>query len=255
VTKKTTPPEEGPALEVRLQRYMAQSGVASRRRAEELITGGKVKVNGRPVTELGVKVRPGKDIVDVDGRRVQPEEKLYLILNKPKGYVSTVSDPQNRPTVMELLPRNLPGHVVPVGRLDYYTEGVLLFTNDGDLAAGLLHPRGHVEKIYHAKIRGPVTEDQIERLRAGVRIEGQGRKTLPAKVDRLKFTGTHTWLIITIREGRSRQIHKMCDAVRLQVIKLARVSFGGVTYFGLKVGESRALTRAEVDLLRSQVGL
>jgi 23S rRNA pseudouridine2605 synthase len=250
--KKSPPPEETPVLEVRLQRYLAQSGVASRRRAEELIAAGKVRINGRQVTEAGVKVRPGKDKVDVDGRRVQPEEQLYLILNKPKGYVSTVSDPQGRPTVMELLPRNLQSHVVPVGRLDYYTEGVLLFTNDGDLASGLLHPRGHIEKTYHAKIRGGVTDEQIERLRHGVRIEG--KKTLPAKVDRLRFTGTHTWLLISIREGRSRQIHKMADVVRLQVIKLARVAFGGITYFGLKVGESRLLTRAEVDLLRSQVG-
>jgi 23S rRNA pseudouridine2605 synthase len=245
--------DRAPELEVRLQRYLAQAGVASRRRAEELITEGKVRVNGKKVTELGVKVRPGKDTVDVDGRRVQPEEKLYLVLNKPKGVVTTVFDPQGRQTVMELLPRDLAGHVVPVGRLDYYTEGVLLFTNDGDLAAGLLHPRGHVEKTYHVKIRGGVTDEQVERLRAGVRVEG--RKTLPAKVDRLRFTGTHTWLLMTIREGRSRQIHKMCDVVRLQVIKLARVAFGGITYFGLKVGESRHLTRAEVDLLKSQVGL
>jgi pseudouridine synthase len=236
---------------VRLSRYVAQAGVASRRAAETLITEGKVRVNGKKVVELGVKIRPGKDLVDVDGRRVQPEEALYLILNKPKGFVTTVSDPEGRKTVMELLPRGLPSHVVPVGRLDFYTEGVLLFTNDGDLAAGLLHPRGHVEKIYHAKIRGKVTELQLERLRAGVRVEG--RRTLPAKVDRLHFTGTHTWLLISIREGRSRQIHKMTDAVRLQVIKLARVAFGGITFHGLRIGESRELSSAEVDHLRAQV--
>lgn len=237
--------------EIRLQRYLAQAGVASRRRAETLISEGKVRVNGKRVTELGVKVRPGKDTVDVDGRRVQPEERLYLILNKPKGYVTTVADPQGRKTVMELLPRNLPAKVVPVGRLDFYTEGVLLFTNDGDLAAGLMHPRGHVEKTYNVKIRGGVTDEQVQKLRDGVRIDG--RKTLPAKVDRLRYTGTHTWLVITIREGRSRQIHKMADAVRLQVIKLSRVAFGGITYFGLKVGQARALTPDEVDLLRKQV--
>jgi pseudouridine synthase len=232
-------------IEVRLQRYLAQSGVASRRKGETLITGGHVKVNGKIVTELGSKVRPGKDKVDVDGVRVQPQEKVYLVLNKPKGFVTTVSDPEGRQTVMELLPRDLPAHVVPVGRLDFYTEGVLLFTNDGDLAAALLHPRGHVEKTYHVKIRGKVTEEQIERLRKGVRLD-DGRRTQPAQVDQLKFTGTHQWLVITIREGRSRQIHRMCDAVRLQVIKLARVAFAGIAYHGLKVGQSRFLEPDEV---------
>jgi pseudouridine synthase len=234
---------------VRLQRYLAQAGVASRRKGETLISGGHVRVNGKVVTQLGTKVRPGKDRVDVDGVRVQPEEKTYLVLNKPKGFVTTVSDPQGRQTVMELLPRNLPAHVVPVGRLDFYTEGVLLFTNDGDLAAALLHPRGHVEKTYHVKLRGGVSDEQLERLRKGVRLD-DGRRTLPAQVDTLKFTGTHQWLVMTIREGRSRQIHRMCDAVGLQVIKLARVAFGGITYFGLRVGESRFLSPEEVHDLK-----
>jgi pseudouridine synthase len=242
-------------MEVRLQRYLAQAGVASRRHAEELIVQGHVRVNGKPVRELGTKVRVGKDSVDVKGVRVQPEEKVYLVLNKPKGFVTTVSDPQGRQTVMELLPRDLPARVVPVGRLDFYTEGVLLFTNDGDLAAALLHPRGHVEKTYHVKVRGKVTDTQIERLRAGVRLRDgaqvEKRKTAPAKVDRLRFTGTHTWLVMTIREGRSRQIHKMCDTVGLQVIKLARVAFGGITYFGLRIGESRHLERDEVRALQA----
>jgi 23S rRNA pseudouridine2605 synthase len=238
-------------MEVRLQRYLAQAGVASRRAAEELIVQGHVRVNGKPVRELGTKVRVGKDAVDVKGVRVQPEEKVYLVLNKPKGYVTTVEDPQGRQTVMELLPRDLPARVVPVGRLDFYTEGVLLFTNDGDLAAALLHPRGHVEKTYNVKIRGKVTDTQIERLRAGVRLRDTDdkRKTAPAKVDRLQFTGTHTWLVMSIREGRTRQIHKMCDAVGLQVIKLSRVAFGGITYFGLRIGESRMLERDEVQAL------
>jgi len=237
------------SVDVRLQRFLAQAGVSSRRKGEELITGGHVRVNGKVVTELGTKIRPGRDKVDVDGVRVQAEEKVYLVLNKPKGVVTTVSDPQNRSTVMELLPRNLPAHVVPVGRLDFYTEGVLLFTNDGDLAAALLHPRGHVEKTYHVKIRGKVGPRELERLRGGVRLD-DGRKTLPAQVDLLKFTGTHQWLVMTIREGRSRQIHRMCDAVGLQVIKLARVAFAGITYYGLKVGQSRFLDPEEVEGLR-----
>jgi len=242
------------AAEMRLQRFLAQAGVASRRKAETLIVGGHVKINGKQVTELGTKVNPAKDEVKVDGKLVLPEELVYFVLNKPKAYVSTVSDPQGRRTVMELLPRDLPARVVPVGRLDFYTEGVLLFTNDGELQAGLLAPRSHVDKTYHAKIRGKVTQAQIEKLRAGVRLD-DGRKTLPAKVDVLKFTGTHTWLVMTIREGRSRQIHRMADALHLQVIKLARVAFAGITYFGLKVGEQRHLDRHEVRHLRRLVGL
>jgi pseudouridine synthase len=234
--------------EVRLQRYLAQAGVSSRRKGEELITSGHVRVNGKTVTELGTKIRPGKDKVDVKGVRVHAEDKVYLVLNKPKGVLTTVSDPEKRQTVMELLPRNLPAHVVPVGRLDFYTEGVLLFTNDGDLAAALLHPRGHVEKTYHAKIRGKVGARELERLREGVRLD-DGRRTQPAQVDLLKYTGTHQWLVMTIREGRSRQIHRMCDAVGLQVIKLARVAFAGINYYGLRVGQSRFLDPEEIEAL------
>jgi 23S rRNA pseudouridine2605 synthase len=248
---------------MRLQRYLAQAGVASRRKAEVLITGGHVEVNGKPATELGTKVDPERDEVRVDGTLVMRQDLVYYLLNKPKGYVSTVSDPQGRQTVMELLPRDLPSGVVPVGRLDFYTEGVLLFTNDGELSAGLLAPRSHVEKTYHVKIRGKVTPAQIDKLRAGVRLrpdsEGPRKpdthRTLPAKVDVLKFTGTHTWLVMTIREGRSRQIHRMADAIGLQVIKLQRVAFGGITYYGVKVGESRKLDRVEVRALRRLVGL
>ncbi len=261
------------AEQVRLQRYISQAGVASRRSAEKLITAGQVKVNGRTVTELGTKVTPGKDKVDVEGRRVAPEELVYVVLNKPKGCVSTLSDPEGRPTVMEFMPRNLPAHVKPVGRLDFYTEGVLLFSNDGDLHAALLAPRGKIEKTYHVKVHGRVTKEQIERLRNGVRLpaatvrpkgggdavakpgKDDGRKTAPAKVDQLKFTGTHTWLVFSINEGRSRQIHRMCDAVGLQVLKLQRVAFAGITYYGLKIGEARSLDPDEIVHLRKLVGL
>jgi 23S rRNA pseudouridine2605 synthase len=239
---------------MRLQRYLAQAGVASRRKAEILIVEGHVKVNGKKVTELGTKVNAGKDEVIVDGKLLSREETVYYVLNKPKGYLTTVSDPQGRKTVMELLPQDLPVRVVPVGRLDYYSEGVLLFTNDGELQAALLAPKTHVEKTYHVKIRGAVRPQQIERMRGGVKI-ADGTRTLPAKVDVLKFTGAHTWLVITIREGRSRQIHRMAEAMGLQVLKLARVAFGGITYFGLRVGESRALTRPEVRALKRLVGI
>jgi pseudouridine synthase len=256
---------------VRLQKYISQSGVASRRSAEKLITAGRVRVNGKVVTELGTKVSPG-DKVDVEGHRVAPQQLVYVVLNKPKGCVSTLSDPEGRPTVMELLPRNLPAHVKPVGRLDFYTEGVLLFTNDGELQAALIAPRAEIEKTYHVKIHGKVTKEQIERLRAGVRLgspvirkpgqdakpvprKDDGRKTMPAKVDTLKFTGTHTWLVISIEEGRNRQIHRMADAVGLQVLKIQRVAFAGITYYGLKIGESRQLEQDEVHALRKLAGL
>ncbi len=241
-------------MEVRLQRHLAQSGIASRRKAEQMIRAGQVKVNGRVVTELGTKVDPARDQVEVGGRVAVALDHAYYLLNKPKGYVTTVSDPQGRKTVMQLLPQQTPKGVVPVGRLDYYTEGVLVLTNDGELSAALLHPRKKVEKTYHAKIRGTVDPKDIERLRKGVRLD-DGRRTMPAKVDLLEFTGTHTWLVITIAEGRSRQIHRMADALGYQVIKLARVAFGGLTYFGLKIGECRRLTDKEVRALRHTAGL
>lgn len=241
--------------QIRLQKFLSQAGVAARRKAERLIVEGRVEVNGRVVTELGTKVDPESDEVRVDGRRVEPAaEKLYVVMNKPKGYVTTTRDPQGRPTVMELLPPKLRDKVKPVGRLDFYTEGVLLFTNDGELAARLLAPRTHVEKTYHAKIRGEVPMRDVEKLRAGVRLD-DGRKTLPARVDVLRRTGKHTWLVITITEGRRRQIHRMAEALGYQVIKLARVAFAGIPFWGLKIGECRELEPHEVAELMRLVGL
>ncbi len=240
-------------LPVRLQRFLSQSGVCARRKAEWLITAGKVTVNNRVVTELGTKVDPERDHVMVEGKRVSREKHVYLLLNKPKGCVTTVSDPEGRATVMELVPKDVHAKVAPVGRLDFYTEGVLLLTNDGELADALLSPRKHVEKTYHVKIRGEVRREDLEKLRAGVRVEG--RKTKPAQVDRLQFTGKHTWLVITITEGRTRQIHKMAEALGYQVIKLARVSFAGLTYYGLRIGQCRRLTPTEVLELRRGAGL
>lgn len=240
---------------VRLQRFLSQAGVTARRKAEQLITDGRVKVNGRVVTELGTKVDPDRDEVRVDGRRVEPVYLQYWLLNKPKGYVTTVSDPQGRPTVMDLLPDEArDAHVRPVGRLDYYTEGVLLLTNDGELQHALLAPKKGVEKTYHAKFKGKVKPGDIEKLRKGVRLP-DGARTLPAKVDVLKFTGTHTWLVITISEGRSRQIHKMAEALGYRLLKLARVAFAGIPYFGLRIGECRTLTSREVRDLRRLAGL
>jgi pseudouridine synthase len=242
---------------MRLQKYLSQAGVAARRKAEAMITAGRVKVNGKVVTTLGSKIDPDRDRVAVDDAGVEAKQKYYYLLNKPKGYVTTVSDPEGRHTVMELLPQ-LPAPIRPVGRLDFYTEGVLLLTNDGELQDALLAPRADIEKTYHAKLRGEPTMADIEKLRAGVKIreqDGRTVTTLPAKVDVLRRTGTHTWLVISIREGRSRQIHRMAEAVGHEVLKLARVAFAGLTFHGLKIGECRPLEMSEVHELRVLAGL
>lgn len=237
---------------IRLQRYLAQAGVAARRKAETLIEDGAVAVNGKVVTELGTRVDPDRDHVTVEGRAVRPEPLYYVILNKPKGCVTTVSDPHGRPTVMEYLP-GLPGKVVPVGRLDFYSEGVLLLTNDGDLAAALMAPRTHAEKTYHVKIRGPVKDSHIAAFRTGVTLD-RGVKTRPAEVNRLAAKSRHTWLVMTLTEGKNRQIHRMAEAFGYQVLKIQRVAFAGLTFHGLRVGDARELTQQEVAALYAVVG-
>ncbi|HYU16358.1 MAG TPA: pseudouridine synthase, partial [Candidatus Acidoferrum sp.] len=238
---------------VRLQRYLSQAGVAARRKAEALIVAGRVKVNGRPVTELGSTVDPAVDRVTVDGQAAHPEALFYCVLNKPKGIITAVSDPEGRPSVMEYLP-NLPVAVKPVGRLDFYSEGVLLLTNDGELSAALQSPRNHIEKTYHVKFRGVVRDGHMDVMRRGVRLD-DGTVTRQAQVDRLRSESRHDWLVITLTEGKSRQIHRMAEALGYQVLKLQRVSFAGIDYFGLRVGDARELTQAEVNELRDRVGL
>jgi 23S rRNA pseudouridine2605 synthase len=239
---------------IRLQRYLSQCGIAARRKAEELIESGAVTVNGQRVTELGTKVVPGQDRVAVNGETVYPEELFYVLLNKPKGCLTAVSDPENRPTVMEYLP-NVPVHVAPVGRLDFYSEGVLLLTNDGELSARLQSPKHHIEKTYHVKVHGRVTPRHLEALRLGIRLE-DGTVTRPAQVDLLTGTKSkHDWLVITLIEGKSRQIHRMVGALGYQVMKLQRVAYGGLNYHGLRVGDARELTQVEVNSLREVVGL
>jgi 23S rRNA pseudouridine2605 synthase len=238
---------------IRLQRFLAQAGIAARRKAEVLITDGQVKVNGKLVTELGTKVDPARDKVEVNGVLVERDDLFYLVLNKPKGCVTTVSDPHDRPTVMDFV-FGVPDSVVPIGRLDFYSEGVLLMTNDGALAAALLAPDRHVDKTYHVKIRGRVRREHLEAMRSGVRLD-DGRMTRPARVDLLKSPSNHDWLVITLTEGRSRQIHRMAEALGYTVLKLQRVAFAGITYEGLRVGDARELTQAEVSALYQQVGL
>jgi len=205
------------------------------------------------VTVLGTKVDPRRDRVTVNGQPVAPEPLFYALLNKPKGCITAVSDPQGRPTVMAYL-RGVPARVAPVGRLDFYTEGVLLLTNDGELSAALQSPRTHVEKTYHVKLRGQISDAQLDQLRCGVRLD-DGRVTRPAQVDRLSSKSAHDWLVITLTEGKSRQIHRMAEALGYQVTKLQRVAFAGIAYHGLRVGDARELEPSEVASLCKLVGL
>jgi 23S rRNA pseudouridine2605 synthase len=236
----------------RLQKILSQAGVASRRAAEKLIAEGRVSVNGTTVREMGTKADPSVDDIRVDGRRIKRAERLrYILLNKPAGYVTTRSDPQRRPTVIDLL-RGVRDYVYPVGRLDYDTEGLLLLTNDGDLAARLTHPRHGVERTYEARVAGMPGVDALERLRKGIPLDG--RRTQPADVDlisrRAKGDERDALLRITIREGRNRQVRRMCEAVGHPVKALARTRIGSLTDRHLKPGMWRELRAEELRALK-----
>ncbi|MFO0649566.1 MAG: pseudouridine synthase [Polyangiales bacterium] len=249
----------------RLQKVLARAGIASRRHAEELIVAGHVRVNGRVVTELGMRVDPHEDKVEVDGRRIVLESPVYAILHKPRGVVTTLSDPEGRPTIAESV-KSLGARVFPVGRLDFHTSGALLITNDGALSQALLHPRQHVPKVYVAKIRGVPSDAQLDAWRNGVVLpptesdpDERPTKTLPAEVRVLRqgppgedsTTGAGaTWIQVTLREGRTRQIHRMADATGLFVMRLVRISFADITTEGLRPGELRELTEKELTALR-----
>jgi 23S rRNA pseudouridine2605 synthase len=245
----------------RVQKILASAGVASRRASEELILAGRVTVNGRLVRELGVRADPERDEVRLDGRPVRlPESRTYLLLNKPRGYTSTAADPHARYTVMEFLPEDTP-RVYPVGRLDKDSEGLLLFTDDGELAERLLHPRYHIPKEYAVLVRGNLSELTLERLRRGVQISGA--KTAPAEVEPgepppgVGEPGGFEmlWLRIVLHEGRKRQIREMCEAVGLEVVRLWRVRVGRLKLGTLRQGRVRHLTRQEIDGLRKAAGM
>jgi 23S rRNA pseudouridine2605 synthase len=239
--------------EVRLQKVLARAGVASRRGAEELIAAGRVRVDGRLITELGTKVDPRACRVEVDGQRVVREASVYVILHKPRGVVSTMSDPQGRPSVRELLAA-VPGRVYPVGRLDFATSGVLLATNDGDFAEAMLHPRRAVPKTYVVKVHGVMKPEDVDRWRRGIDI-GEGGKTLPAKVKLLRNEGDKTWLSLTIREGRNQQIRRMGEATGFRVMRLARTEFAGISSEHLAPGQWRYLTADEQAFLKAEHGV
>ena len=235
-------------MQVRLQKFLSGAGVAARRKAEELITAGRVKVNGQVARVLGTKIDPERDSVTVDGEAVMAHDYFYVVLNKPKGCITAVSDDRGRPTVMDYLP-NLPVPVRPVGRLDFYSEGVLLLTNDGELASRLLAPASHVPKTYHVKVHGEIKPDHIKALRAGVRLD-DGTTTLPAEVVPLPGESKHTWLAITLHEGKHRQIHRMIETLGYRVDKLQRVAFANLAFHHLRVGDARELTQQELNELR-----
>jgi 23S rRNA pseudouridine2605 synthase len=238
----------------RLQKLIAAAGIASRRHAEELITAGVVTVNGKVVTELGTKADPATDHIKVRGKLINPSierrEKVYVLLNKPKGYLSSVTDPEGRPTVLELLPDSL-GRLHPVGRLDFNTEGLLLLTNDGDLTNFITSARNKVEKIYEAKVKGLPEEKAIERLRRGVTLE-DGTRTAPAKIRRVGETEHNAWYEIVLHEGKNQQIRRMFDLIGHSVIKLRRSQIGALRDDDLKPKYWRRLSPEEVKLIVRQ---
>jgi 23S rRNA pseudouridine2605 synthase len=238
----------------RLARFLAHAGIASRRHAEELIAAGRVRVNGVAVTSQGTRIDPQHDSVSVDGKPVAASSRqVYLLLHKPIGYVSTAYDPQGRSTVLDLLPSELRRlRVYPVGRLDIDTSGLLLLTNDGDFALHLSHPRYLTEKHYQVLVRGCPDEVALIALREGVIFnEDDGRKhtSAPAQVSILRHAGTNCWLILTIHEGRKRQVRRMLAAVGYQVLQLVRVGIGPMTLGDVPVGKWRYLTDEEVKTL------
>jgi 23S rRNA pseudouridine2605 synthase len=238
-------------MEIRLQKLIAGTGLASRRKAERMIAEGLVTVNGKVVRELGTKVDPTRDHVKVNGRHLRAVQPyVYLMLNKPKGVVSTLEDPQGRPTVKDLL-RGVGVRVFPVGRLDFDSEGLMLLTNHGELAQALLHPRYHVPKTYLIKVKGVLSREQMDRLARGVTLEDG--PTGSATVRPVRKAEQNSWLEITIHEGRKHQVKRMLEAVGHPVLKLTRVRFGPLSLGDLEPGEFRYLTDREANAIRALV--
>lgn len=236
----------------RLQKVMASCGVASRRKCEEIILSGKVKVNGKIVTELGTKVS-SKDMIQVDGKPISKEIKVYYVLYKPTGYLTAVSDKLGRRLVMDLLPAEVKkaNRVFPIGRLDYDTSGVLLITNDGDLSYRLTRSAKEIEKIYQVRVEGIINQNAVNRLMHGILLDGVMTKRAKVDIISMDKENQSTLLNLTITEGRNRQVRRMCEEIGFPVKKLKRISFGGVTLDGLSVGECRALKPHEIKVLYS----
>ena len=245
---------QAPEGAIRIQKFLSLAGVSSRRHAEELVAQGRVKVSGRVVTEMGTLVVPGKSRVEVDNKPVfYNEERNYVLFHKPAECITTLDDPEHRTTVIDLLPKGMP-RLFPVGRLDWDTEGLLLLTNDGDLAYRLTHPGSNVPRVYHAKVRGELKDGspELKKLQKGVELEDGFAK--PDRVSVLKFTGNNTWIEIELHIGRNRIVRRLCDAIGYPVMKLRRVAFGNLTLDGLALGAFRDLSAEEVTSLYEMVG-
>lgn len=235
---------------MRLQKFIAECGIASRRSAEKMIESGRVYVNGELIDYMGCVIDPDRDVVEVDGRVIQPEnKKYYIMLNKPKNYVTTVSDDLGRPTVMQLV-SDINARIYPVGRLDFDTTGLLIMTNDGEFANILTHPRHVVNKAYIARIDKPLDENQLERLRSGIELDGV--MTSPARAENIKRPQKGFEVKIIIHEGKNRQVRRMLDAVGANVMSLKRISVGSVTLGNLPEGKWRKLSEAEINKLRGK---
>ena len=235
---------------MRLQKYMALCGVAARRKCEEIIQSGRVRVNGQVVDQMGVQVEEG-DRVELDGNVLLPQaQKRYILYHKPAGEVTTVSDDRGRDTVMDRF-SGFEERLYPVGRLDYDSEGLLLLTNDGELAQRLTHPSCEVDKVYLARVTGAPSGEALERLRRGVYMDGDARRTYPAKVSVLRGGEIYTDALVTIHEGRNRQVRRMFEAVGHKVLLLRRVRFGPLELGALRRGEWRELTQDEVEQLKA----
>jgi 23S rRNA pseudouridine2605 synthase len=238
----------------RLQKILSQAGIASRRASEQLMLEGRVTVNGATVRELGTKADASRDDIRVDGRRVKIVTRhRYLLLNKPRGYVTTRADDKHRPTVIDLL-RGVSEYVYPVGRLDYESEGLLLLTNDGDLAARLTHPRHGVARVYEARVLGVPDERDLARLSRGLIIDGRRTEAADVTLQPHGRDAKEATLVVTIREGRNRQVRRMCEAVGHPVTHLKRVAIGPIKDSTLKVGRWRELRPEEVERLRKAAG-
>lgn len=232
----------------RLQKYMASCGIASRRRCEEIIMSGRVKVNGKTIKELGTKIDAKNDKVTLDGKYITCEEKkIYIALNKPKGYVCTVSDEKGRKTVLDLV--KVKERIYPVGRLDYDTTGLLLMTNDGEIYNNIIHPRKSIDKVYEAKIVGIPNEMEMDKFKNGIVLDE--RKTSPANITIIRTENDCSVVSVTIHEGRNRQVRRMCEAIGHPVIELNRVSIGNIKLKELQIGKWRYLYSEEIAYLKT----
>lgn len=240
-------------MEQRINRILSQAGLASRRKADEIIRAGRVMVNGNIVRELGVKAKWGKDSIKLDGKEIpKPSERIYLLLNKPFGYISSLNDPQGRPVVTDLI-KDVPQRIYPVGRLDFDSLGLLLLTNDGDFSHRLTHPRYHIPKTYKVTVQGTVSEETLDKLRNGIELEDGFSST--AKAALVKQSGGRSVLRITVYEGRNRLIRRMVEAVGHKAIQLIRTGFGSLELGSLKIGKYRRLEPDEIRELKRMVKL